>query len=285
MKNKLVDLAPVVKWAGGKRQLLADLLPLLPKITPAMTYCEPFVGGGALLFNKQPAKAIINDINAELIQVYQVICDNVDELISELQKLKNKNKAEDFYAIRKQDREPKYKKWSRVKKAARIIYLNKTCYNGLFRVNNAGEFNAPFGHYKNPNIVNKPVLYAVSKYFRQNDVKIFNENYLNIMNKLPKNSFVYLDPPYDPVSTTANFTGYTQGGFSKEDQKQLRKFCEQLDKRGIKFMLSNSDTKFIRAEYNNPRYNIKTIKARRIINSDATKRGEIDEVVIRNYYA
>lgn len=161
-KNPLVS--PVVKWVGGKRQLLDDLKPLLPK--NINTYCEPFLGGGAVLFHLQPDTAYVNDINTELIQMYEVIRDNVDGLISELNK--HPNDEEHFYTVRDWDRDKeKYEKISKLQKAARIIYLNKTCYNGLFRVNNAGEFNTPFGHYKNPSIINEVTLKAVNSYFQK----------------------------------------------------------------------------------------------------------------------
>ena len=161
-KNRLV--APVVKWVGGKRQLLDALTPLFPK--RVISYCEPFLGGGAVLFKLQPNIAVVNDINSELIQMYEVIRDNVEELIVALGE--HPNEEEHFYNVRDWDRDKKrYNQLSEVQRAARIIYLNKTCYNGLFRVNNAGEFNTPFGHYKNPNIVNAPTLRAVSAYFQQ----------------------------------------------------------------------------------------------------------------------
>ena len=152
-KNRLV--APVVKWVGGKRQLLDDLTPLFPK--RVASYCEPFLGGGAVLFKLQPNIAYVNDINSELIQMYEVIRDNVDELIIALGE--HPNEADHFYSVRDWDRDKEqYRRLTKVQRAARIIYLNKTCYNGLFRVNNAGEFNTPYGHYKNPNIVNAPTL-------------------------------------------------------------------------------------------------------------------------------
>jgi DNA adenine methylase len=277
MKTNLL-VTPIVKWAGGKRQLLDILLPLVPK--KYSLYCEPFVGGGALLFRCQPKKAIINDSNVELMRVYEIVRDNVDALIKELKKFKNEEKF--FYATRDLDRDrQKYEKISKIKKAARIIYLNKTCYNGLFRVNSAGEFNAPFGNYSSPNIINEPVLHAVSAYFNLAEMSFACGDYSLLLKKLTRNSFVYLDPPYDPVSDTAAFTGYTQGGFDKKEQIRLREFCDVLDNKNIRFLLSNSSTDFIRKQYK--KYNIKTIQARRIINSVATKRGEIDEVVIWNY--
>lgn len=275
-KNNLV--APVLKWVGGKRQLLDTFQPLLPaKIT---TYCEPFVGGGALLFHLQPRTAYINDVNPELMRVYTVIKNDVDELINELMKFENT--LEQFQTVRNWDRDEQYyATLSDVQKAARVLYLNKTCYNGLYRVNNAGEFNSPFGHYHNPNIVNAPVLRAVSAYFNSVDVHMSIMDYATVLNNIPKNTFVYLDPPYDPVSETSNFTGYIRGGFSRSEQIRLRECCDDLTARGIKFMLSNSATEFIMEQYS--AYNITIVKAKRAVNSVASKRGDVDEVVVRNY--
>ncbi|MCI8615612.1 MAG: DNA adenine methylase [Lachnospiraceae bacterium] len=275
-KDHLV--APVVKWVGGKRQLLDDLTPLFPKrIT---SYCEPFLGGGAVLFKLQPDIAYVNDINSELIQMYEVIRDNVDELIALLGE--HPNEEEHFYRVRDWDRDKKqYEQLTEVQKAARVIYLNKTCYNGLFRVNNAGEFNTPFGHYKNPNIVNEPVLRAVSSYFGRAQVTFSSVDYARVLADVEEGTFVYLDPPYDPVSGTANFTSYAKGGFDRQEQIRLRQCCDELNRHGIKFMLSNSATDFIIDQY--AAYNITIVKAKRAINSDGTKRGQVDEVVVRNY--
>ena len=221
-KNKLV--APVLKWVGGKRQLIETFSPLLPKrIT---SYCEPFVGGGALLFHLQPNTAYVNDINKDLIGVYAVIKQNVDGLIEELKK--HKNEADYFYSVRNWDRDKeKYQSLSDVEKAARILYLNKTCYNGLYRVNNAGEFNSPYGYYRNPNIVNAPVLRAVSAYFNAADIHFSSIDYSEVLSSIKKGTFVYIDPPYDPVSETASFTGYAKGGFSKNEQIRLRQCCDE----------------------------------------------------------
>ncbi|MDR2638510.1 MAG: DNA adenine methylase [Helicobacteraceae bacterium] len=275
-KNKLV--APVLKWVGGKRQLLDRLTSLLPERIDA--YCEPFVGGGALFFDLQPKTAYINDINEELIRVYGAIRDNLEALIATLRSFKNE--ADYFYAVRDWDRDKlKYAAISEVKKAARILYLNKTCYNGLFRVNSAGEFNSPFGGYQNPNIINEPALRAVSSYLNSADIRLTSIDYAEVLSGLPEGSFVYLDPPYDPVSDTSGFTGYSKGGFSRDDQIRLREECDKLNARGLKFMLSNSATEFIKAQY--AAYNIAIVRAKRAVNSDTAKRGEIDEVVIRNY--
>lgn len=275
-KNKLV--APVLKWVGGKRQLLDTLKPLFPK--GYKSYCEPFIGGGAVLFSIQPKNAYVNDINAELINVYNVIQNDVDELIELLKLMKNDSKF--FYEIRDWDRDrEKYQSLSEVQKAARIIYLNKTCYNGLYRVNNAGEFNSPFGSYKNPNIVNEPVLRAVSNYFNKANIHFTTGDYSLVLKNITKGTFVYLDPPYDPISTSSNFTGYSRGGFGREEQIRLKAFCDKLDSKGIKFMLSNSATEFILDQYQN--YKITRVQAKRAINSIGSKRGNVDEVVVTNY--
>ncbi|MCI8599386.1 MAG: DNA adenine methylase [Lachnospiraceae bacterium] len=275
-KNKLV--APVVKWVGGKRQLLDEIIPLLPKrIT---TYCEPFLGGGAVLFSIQPSKAIVNDLNTDLITVYQVIRDDVDTLIELLKK--HENTSEYFYTIRDVDRDKAaYEAMPQVEKASRLLYLNKTCFNGLFRVNSSGEFNSPFGHYKNPNIVNEPVLRAVSNYFNASNLSFYSEDFAITLDRVRKGALVYLDPPYDPVSDTASFTGYNKGGFDRKEQIRLKEACDSLTKRGIKFILSNSATDFIKELYQD--YHVTIVKAKRAINSDASKRGAIEEVLITNY--
>ncbi len=275
--NKLV--APFVKWVGGKRQLLDNLSELLPheKIS---SYCEPFLGGGAMLFHLQPETAFINDINSELINVYSVIKNSLDELIQELSRFENK--PEIFYEIRSWDRDKfQYSLLSNVRKAARIIYLNKTCFNGLYRVNSSGEFNSPFGYYRNPKIINEPVLRAVSCYLNNANISLSCLDYADVLVNLDNRVFVYLDPPYDPVSDSSSFTGYSMRGFDRHEQIRLRKSCDELSRRGIKFMLSNSATDFILEQYS--AYNITIVKAKRAVNSVGNKRGKIEEVVIRNY--
>jgi DNA adenine methylase len=269
---------PVVKWVGGKRQLLEQLKLLLPN--RIAVYCEPFVGGGAMLFALQKQNVWVNDINAELINLYKVIQDDVEKLIDILRE--HKNDADYFYKIRNLDRDKKkYQTLSNAQRAARIVYLNKTCYNGLFRVNNAGEFNSPFGRYKNPNIVNAPILRAVSEYFRNANISFSTSDYADVLQKITNHTFVYLDPPYDPASDTSNFTGYAKGGFDRNEQIRLRECCDDLNRRGVKFMLSNSATNFIKNQYS--KYNITIVKAKRAINSNASKRGIIDEIIVRNY--
>ena len=275
--NKLV--APFLKWVGGKRQLMPSIVEHLPENIKDYKYIEPFIGGGAVFFNLQPKNAIINDYNEELINVYQVIKDNLDELIIDLKK--HKNEAEYFYTIRSLDRNGEFKKLSAVQRASRVIFLNKTCFNGLYRVNNAGEFNSPFGRYKNPNIVNEPTLKAVNKFLNNNNVEINSGDYSEILKQTDKKCFVYLDPPYHPISESSNFTGYVQGGWNIFDQIRLREVCDDLHERGVKFLLSNSSADFIKDLYKD--YKITIVKANRAINSNGADRGEVDEVLIRNY--
>ncbi|MDR0769186.1 MAG: DNA adenine methylase [Dysgonamonadaceae bacterium] len=276
-KNKLIS--PFVKWVGGKRQLMDAIMEAMPKNISNYTYVEPFLGGGAVLFHIQPKNAIVNDFNSELINVYNVVKENLDELIADLKK--HRNESEYFYHIRSLDRSEDFAKTGKIQRASRLIYLNKTCYNGLYRVNNAGEFNSPFGRYKNPNIINEPVLRAVSSYLNSNNIQILSGDYDDVLKNLDKNSFVYLDPPYHPISESSNFTGYIQGGWNIFDQVRLRKACDELTKKGVKFLLSNSASGFIKDQYRN--YNISIVKATRSINVDAGKRGEVEELLIRNY--
>ena len=239
-----------------------------------------------MLFALQPKRAVINDLNDSLIKTYRVIKDNADELIASLSL--HENTSEYFYEIRNEDLYPKtFNLKSEVEIASRLIYLNKTCFNGLFRVNSSGHFNTPFGNYKNPNIVNEPVIRAVSKYFNDNEISILNGDFAAACQGARKGDFVYLDPPYDPVSDTASFTGYNAGGFGSEEQIRLRDLCVELDEKGVKFLLSNSATKFIMELYNSKNFESKItidiVKAKRSINSNGNKRGEVDEVLIRNY--
>ncbi len=267
-----------MKWVGGKRQLLNDIEKHIP--VNFSRYCEPFVGGGAVLFYIQPPKAVINDSNEELVNLYKVIKESPEDLIEDLKKHKNEEKY--FYKIRGLDRDKeKYKALTKIERASRIIFLNKTCYNGLFRVNRSGEFNSPFGRYKNPNIVNDITIRAVGNYLSKNDIRILTTDYEKSLSKIKKGAFVYLDPPYYPISDSSSFTGYTKNGFDRAEQKRLKKECDKLNSKGVKFLLSNSSTKFIRDLYKE--YNTFSIKAKRAINSKGASRGEITEVLVKNY--
>ncbi len=265
---------PFVKWAGGKRQLVDILLSNVP---PSFNrYFEPFVGGGALLFELQPQKAVISDINEELINAYKVIKDNVEELINSLKK--HKNTKEYYYAIRAINP----KTLTPVERASRFIYLNKTCFNGLYRENSKGQFNVPFGKYKNPKICDEENLRAVSEFLNKIEIVILNCDYKETCEMAKSEDFVYLDPPYYPISKTASFTKYNKNGFSEEDQIELSEIFKDLDRKGCYVMLSNSNTEFIKKLYAN--YRIQEIKANRFINCKANRRGKSNiEVLITNF--
>lgn len=279
VRNPLVQ--PFLKWAGGKRQLLPEIRKYVPEEFDI--YYEPFVGAGAVLFDLQPEKAVINDKNTELLNVYHVIKNEIDDLIKELKKHEDGNDSDYFYEVRVMDREPGYKDLSPAERAARIIYLNKTCFNGLFRVNSKGYFNVPFGKYKNPKILNEDVLRTVHSYLHSNDVQILEMDFTEAVADAKAGDFVYFDPPYDPLSETASFTSYSLDGFRKEDQLRLRDLCVELDQKGIKFLLSNSATDFILQIYEEKGFIIEKVSASRNINSVASKRGKIEEVLVRNY--
>lgn len=275
-RNNLIQ--PFVKWVGGKRQILDEIKEFMP--LKYSKYYEPFLGGGALLFDIQPRNATVSDINKELINLYLVIKNDVNSLINDLKK--HKNDSNYYYQMRELDRNKEaYSKLSSIEKASRIIFLNKTCYNGLFRVNKAGEFNSPFGSYEEPNIVNEPVLKAVNYYFIHSKIDIQCCDFEAAVSSAKAGDFVYFDPPYDPVSSSASFTGYDKGGFSRKEQTRLKLLCDKLNRAGVKFLLSNSATDFIKDIYQ--AYRIKPIMAKRVINSKATMRGDVEEVLIRNY--
>lgn len=277
--EKNIKLTPILKWVGGKKQLLSEITPLIPK--KITTYVEPFIGSGAVLFNLQPKKAIINDLNKELINTYKVVKESPRELL-ELLKIHDKNNCEDyFYEIRALDRTNNFKNMNNIEKAARVIYLNKTCFNGLYRVNKAGLFNSPYGKYKNPNIINESTILAMSNYFNNNNIKIIQGDYKNALKDLKKDTFVYLDPPYMPISTSSSFTNYTKTSFNEKEQIELKKECNKLDNKGIKFMLSNSDHPLIRELYKD--FDIRIVKAKRSINSKGDSRGKINEILVKNY--
>ncbi len=274
--NKVAQ--PFLKWAGGKRQLLPEIRKYLPEEMNG-TYYEPFIGAGAVLFDVQPSKAVINDINSELVNTYLTIRDHIEELLSDLRK--HENDSDYFYAIRDLDRKPIYEELTDVERASRLIFLNKTCFNGLFRVNKKGQFNVPFGKYKNPNIVNEDVVRAVHDYLANNEVTILNGDFADAVATAKKGDFVYIDPPYDPVSTTSSFTSYSLDGFGRDEQERLRDLVVDLDRRGCKVLLSNSATEYIKDLYKN--FQIEIVGATRSINSVASKRGKIDEVLVMNY--
>ncbi|MEM8615000.1 MAG: DNA adenine methylase [Cyanobacteria bacterium P01_H01_bin.105] len=277
LSSPTVALRPFLKWAGGKRQLIPELLKYAP--TDYGRYYEPFIGGGALLLTLQPETAIISDRNAELINCYQVVQTAVNELIETLQQ--HRNDESYFYEVRRWDRQTGFAERTFIQRAARIIFLNKTCYNGLFRVNSKGQFNAPFGRYKNPTITDETVLRAVSTYLNLANVRIFESDFATAVADAEQNDFVYFDPPYDPVSTTASFTSYNSNRFDRAEQQRLKSVVDELSARGCKVLLSNAYTEFIQDLYQD--YPWVRVSASRAINSKATKRGKVDEILVMNY--
>ena len=270
---------PFVKWAGGKRQILDKLNKYIP--TKFDTYYEPFVGGGALLFDLVPKKAVINDSNAELMNIYNVLCDY--SKYSKMCKLLNKyeaNHSEEFYyEIRNLDKEKSFKRLSDYKKAARTLYLNKACFNGLYRVNKKGEFNVPFNKNKKVNTYDGENLLTIHYFLTSNDIKIECVDFEESVKTAKKGDFVYFDPPYD--SDTSTFNSYTEDGFGKEEQRRLARVFKELDEKGVYVMLSNHNTLLINELYKD--YNIHLIEAKRSINSKGSKRGNVEEVIITNY--
>lgn len=266
---------PIVKWVGGKRQLMFELIKNMPK--SYNRYFEPFIGGGALFFELQPEQAYISDMNEELINLYSVVRDNVYELIDDLSK--HEVSKEYFLEIRNIDRTEQYTELSDVERASRFIYLNRTCFNGMYRVNSQGQFNVPFGHYKNPRIIDENNLLNCSELLKKTEIKC--ADFSEILTKVKKGDLVYFDPPYVPLNETSSFTSYTKDGFDINMQFKLRDVCDELDNKGVKFMLSNSDTKLVNELYVN--YEIKKVFASRQINANADGRGKITEVLVRNY--
>lgn len=262
---------PFLKWAGGKTQLLNALISRAP--ATFNVYFEPFLGSGALYFALSPDHAVLSDINDDLINAFQVVRDSHNELISKLSTYENSKDF--FYEIRALDA----KSLSPIDRAARLIYLNRTCFNGLYRVNKQGQFNVPFANYKNPNFVQEAKLIADSKLMQ--GAKIMHASFGEALKSAKKGDFVYLDPPYYPLGGFSDFKRYNKEQFHKEDHEKLAELYNQLSDRGCYVMLSNSDTPFTRELYKN--WRIDTVYAKRMINCDATKRGEVTEIIVTNY--
>ena len=269
---------PILKWAGGKRQLLTQILPLIPD--DYNRYFEPFVGAGAVLFELQPQRAVVNDTNSELINVYQVIRKYPEELISKLKKYDKAHCKEFYYKIRGLDRNPEvFKNLSDIEKAARTIYLNRTCFNGLYRVNRAGCFNTPIGHNSVIQIVNENGIRSISEYFNENEIKILNTDYIEVLKGIRKTDFVFLDPPYYPTGKDS-FLRYDSSLFDITSQEELKRVCDRLNERGIRFIQTNSCCDEIKEMY--AEYSIIEADVRRSINAKVEGR-KGKEVIILNY--
>ena len=272
---------PFLKWAGGKTQLLPQFQAYYPAKSLVKRYVEPFVGSGAVFFDVkrllQPPTVVLADSNEELIGVYLAIQGEVEDVLGHLRHHERFHCREYYYRTR----EGKARYLSRAARAARFIYLNKTCFNGLYRVNSNGQFNVPLGDYKNPRIVDEDNLRAASLALRGVEFKAVH--FRKTLTYAKRDDFIYFDPPYDPLSSTSNFTAYTQSQFGELEQKELARLYHQLDGIGCHVMLSNSATPLVLRLYENERFTINPVKARRSINSKADRRGPIQEVVVLNY--
>ncbi len=266
---------PFLKWAGGKGHLLPELLRRVP--SDIGTYFEPFLGGGALFFGLRPERAVLNDINPDVVNAFKVVREDLEPLIESLGSHRHSKKY--FYKVREFDRQNDYWVRSDVDKASRLIYLNKTCFNGLYRVNSRGEFNVPFGDYENPKILDEENLRACSAALQGAELRCGTFDTLEEMTK--PGDFVYCDPPYAPLSKTSSFASYTKEGFADEMHSRLAEFCARLDKRGVRFLVSNSYTDLVLNVFS--AFKIEVVESPRSINSKGERRGKISEALISNY--
>lgn len=276
-----MNAKPVVKWAGGKRQLIEKLIELMPK--EYNNYFEPFIGGGALLFELLPDSAVINDVNQELLSIYRCLSNEEDFelMLKDLDTHEKNHSDEYYYEVRELDRKENFVDLPIWKRASRAIYLNKSCYNGLYRVNSKGYFNVPSARKQKVYTYDKENMETLHKYFMNGHVTILEGDFVKAVEKAKPGDFVYFDPPYDPIEEKSSFTSYTKFDFSKNDQKRLSDLFKELSNKGVYVMLSNHNTKFINELYDG--YNIHVVNAKRMINADSKGRGNVEEVIITNY--
>ena len=279
VKLKYYNLQPFTKWTGGKRQLLGELRSYMPETYGR--YFEPFVGGGALFFDLAPEKAVINDFNEELINAYRQIKNNPAELINLLIKHKENNSKDYYLALRSADRDGRISRMTGVERAARILYMLRVDFNGLYRVNSKNQFNVPYGRYKNPKIVDVDLLYQISEYLNENDIEILQTDFAEAVKDAQTGDFVYFDPPYIPLNETSSFTSYTHEGFSYEEQVRLRNTFKELTERGVYAMLSNSSSPLVEELYKD--FNIYFVEAQRTNGAKSSSRGKISEIIVTNY--
>ena len=272
-------LQPFTKWTGGKRQLLPIIKSLMPD--NYNNYFEPFIGGGALFFDLSPDKAVINDFNNELINCYQQIKKYPQKLIELLAKHQENNSKEYYLELRSADRDNRIDKMTNVERAARIMYMLRVDFNGLYRVNSKNQFNVPYGRYKNPKIVDSDLILSISQYLNSNNIKILTGDFEKAVQDVVAGDFVYFDPPYIPLSETSAFTSYTHEGFTYEDQVRLRDCFKKLDEKGAFVMLSNSSSPLVEELYKD--FNIHKAEANRTNGAKTSSRGKISEIIVTNY--
>ena len=267
-------MKPIVKWAGGKRQLLDRILPLIPQCD---CYYEPFLGGGAVAFAIARPHAVLSDANPELVNVYQVVRDNHEELLERLHWHEKLNSSDHYYEVRAWDRQQDYASLPALDRAARFLYLNKTCFNGLHRVNAKGQNNVPYGKYKNPDITAEPQIRELHGYLSSSNVDIRLSDFAEAVSDATPADFVYFDPPYIPLASTS-FVSYTSSGFGMDQQERLAEICREFNRRGVPFVQSNSYAPAVRDLYCGFRMLI--VQASRAINSKGSGRGKVPEVLI-----
>ncbi|HEL1592801.1 TPA: DNA adenine methylase [Streptococcus suis] len=272
-------LQPFTKWTGGKRQLLPVIKSLMPD--NYNSYFEPFIGGGALFFDLSPDKAVINDFNNELMNCYQQIKKHPQKLIELLTKHQENNSKEYYLELRAVDRDNRINKMTDVERAARIMYMLRVDFNGLYRVNSKNQFNVPYGRYKNPKIVDCDLILSISQYLNNSNITILTGDFEKAVEAAGAGDFVYFDPPYIPLSETSAFTSYTHEGFSYEDQVRLRDVFRKLDKKGAYVMLSNSSSPLVEELYKG--FNVHKVEATRTNGAKASSRGKISEFIVTNY--
>lgn len=279
MSEEIQGLQPFTKWTGGKRQLLPIIKSLMPN--QFNTYYEPFVGGGALFFDLVRERAVINDFNAALINCYQQIKDNPEQVIASLLEHAEKNSKDYYLELRSFDRDHRLDELSLPEQAARVLYMLRVNFNGLYRVNAKNQFNVPYGRYKNPKIVDQQLIMTVSNYLNTANVTILNGDFEQAVEGAQTGDFVYFDPPYIPLSETSAFTSYTHEGFSYEDQVRLRDTVRELHDKGVYVMLSNSSSPLVAELYEE--FNVRYVQATRTNGATSSSRGKISEIIVTTY--
>lgn len=279
IKLRYYNLQPFTKWTGGKRQLLGELRSYMPE--NYNRYFEPFVGGGALFFDLAPEQAVINDFNEELINAYRQIKDKPVDLIDLLLGHKENNSKDYYLELRAADRDGRLASMTDVERAARILYMLRVDFNGLYRVNSKNQFNVPYGRYKNPKIVDVDLIHQISGYLNENDIEILQTDFADAVAGAQTGDFVYFDPPYIPLNETSSFTSYTHEGFSYEEQVRLRDTFKELTDRGVYVMLSNSSSPLVEELYQD--FNVHFVEAQRTNGAKSSSRGKISEIIVTNY--
>lgn len=274
-----MTIKPFTKWTGGKRKLLPNLIELMPETYN--NYFEPFIGGGALFFELAPHHAVINDFNGELINAYKQVRDNPRRLIKLLSVHQEKNSKEYYLDIRTADRDGRIEKMTDIERAARILYMLRVDFNGLYRVNAKNQFNVPYGRYKNPKIIDAELIYEVSQFLTENDIQIMQGDFEVAVENAVEGDLVYFDPPYIPLNETSSFTSYTHEGFSFDDQVRLRDTVRRLTERGVSVMVSNSSSPLAEELYQE--FNIHYVEASRTNGAKSSSRGKIREIIVTNY--